>query len=704
MRRGLRLFALAGLVGGLGLAVSGSPIGFGLEEEWGLPGLFALRGIRPAPNEALVVRFDRDTLARLRALPADPDDWPEPLRACAARHGGVERLGDATSLERLPRVVQACLVEELTRRGAAVIAFDIAFRPDPSRETGVPAFAEAVGRHGAVILLERAVREWLPATRGQSTTNALQTEVLEGPHEALAQAAIATAPWVLPRGSEQVHQFWAFNPALPSPVQLPARALEVLALPALGRLAASTGQPLAAAGTPAEMLARRTGWFRAQAAAHDGGISEFELAGLTADDARTLAALQHVYRGANGYYLNFYGPSGTFPSLSAADLLIPEPGHATSPVDLNGRAVFVGWQELTVPQAPDSYPTAFRSREGVDLSGVEIAATAFGNLLHGETLRGPPEWARLAMVALLGFTLTLASCFGTVWRGVAATLTLAATYAAGVAASFVLWNFWLPIAVPLLLVLPLAVLAGQVVHYLGAARWLGVYAPRQVTRQLLQGHEREASRPRRLEVTVMITDIADFTSLAEHSTPEAVTEFVTGHFTLLNRCVEAEGGTAAQFIGDGMMAFWGAPDPQPDHAARACRAALAIAASIEDANARPNARLPTRLRIGINTGLVTVGNVGAPGRSNYGIVGDTVNTTQRIEQLAKQICTDDATVTVLVSARTRAQAGGGLTFDDAGAHPVKGRQEPVPIFRLDTSRPASSVRPGRPASLAARYG
>ena len=95
---------------------------------------------------------------------------------------------------------------------------------------------------------------------------------------------------------------------------------------------------------------------------------------------------------------------------------------------------------------------------------------------------------------------------------------------------------------------------------------------------------------------------------------------------------------------------------------------------------------------------------GRPGRSNYGIVGDTVNTTQRIEQLAKQICTDDATVAVLVSARTRAQAGSGLTFDDAGAHPVKGRQEPVPIFRLDTSRAASAVRPGRPASLAARYG
>ena len=217
LRRGLRLFALAGLVGGLGLAVSVNSTVFGLEEDWGLPGLFALRGARPAPVEAVVVRFDRDTLARLRALPTDAASWPEPMRGCVLQHGEVPMFAGVTSMERVPRVVQACLVEELTRRQAAVIAFDIAFRPDPAREAGVPAFADAIRRHGAVILLERAVREWLPATRGQSTTTALQTEVLEGPHAALAQAAIATAPWLLPRGSEQVHQFWAFNPALPSP-------------------------------------------------------------------------------------------------------------------------------------------------------------------------------------------------------------------------------------------------------------------------------------------------------------------------------------------------------------------------------------------------------------------------------------------------------------------------------------------------------
>ena len=189
--------------------------------------------------------------------------------------------------------------------------------------------------------------------------------------------------------------------------------------------------------------------------------------------------------------------------------------------------MFVGWQELTVPQAPDSFPTAFRSerrrrpgrrrnrRHGFRQPAPRERSCAVRR--NGRDWSSSPSWASPSRSP------AVSEPFGAAWQRL---LALAAAYAAAVAASFVLWNVWLPIAVPLLFVLPLAVLAGQVVHYLGAARWLGVYAPRQVSRQLLQGHELEASRPRRLEVTVMITDIVDFTPLAERSTPEAVTEFV----------------------------------------------------------------------------------------------------------------------------------------------------------------------------------
>ena len=692
-RRGLQIVGIAGLVAAAGALASLTQIGFNLEEDTGLQRLFLARGVRPAPPEAVVVRFDRDGLARLRALPDDPADLPQPIGGCVARNGPMPGLGDATRLDRLPRGVPACLVEELTRRGTAVIAFDISFRRDPTREDGVAALAAATRAHGSVVLLDYAVRQLGPAARAQNPDReGIQADWLEGPHATLAKAAIATAPFLLPRGTSSIHQFWAFNPALPAPTQLPTRVLEVLALPALVHLVQATEEPLPAALPSAERLERFTAWFRAQVAAADGGVSHAELARIPAVDAFALRALTRVYRGPNAYYLNFYGPPGTFPSISVADLLAPEPGQAPPGGSLRGKVVFVGYQELAIPQAGDSFPTAFPGPPGVNLGGVEIAATAFANLLHDNSLRALPEWGRTALVALLGFAFTLASCLGTVWRGLAVTLSLAAAYAGIAVASFTLANLWLPIVVPLLALLPLAIGLGQAVHYLGAARWLGVYAPHQVTRRLLQGRDFAASAQMR-EVTVMLTDIVGFTTMAEQSSPAVVTDFVNRHFTMLNACVEGEGGTLAQFIGDSVMSFWGAPDPQPDHAARACRAALAVAGALQAENARraQEGLEPVRMRIGVNTGMVTAGNVGAPGRSNYGIVGDTVNTTQRIEQLAKTLCPDHPTAAILVSARTHALAGPGFAFHEAGAHEVRGRREPVMIYRLEATRSEATM-------------
>ena len=702
LRRGLRVVAIAGTVAATGVLVSLPAIGFRLEEDAGLQWLFHVRGARPAPPEAVVVRLDRDTLARLRALAANPADWPQPLAGCVARNGPMPDLAEATRLDRIPRGLHACLVEELSRRGAAVMVFDISFRRDPSREDGVSALAAALRAHGRVILLDLAQRQLGPSGPVVGSGRAaVQADWLEGPHPALAEAAIATAALTLPRGSSQIHQFWAFNPALPSPTQLPMRALEVLTLPSLVRLAEATEEPLPTELPPAELLSRFTGWFRAQVATEDGGVSHAELVRLTAGDAHALRALSAAYRGPNAYYLNLYGPPGTFPSISAADLLVPEARSRVSDEALRGRVVFVGFQELASPQAADSFPTAFSTASGVDLGGVEIAATAFANLLHGETLRALPEWARNVLVALLGFGFTLASCLGTVWRGVAVTLSLAAAYAGVAVASFTLAGLWLPVVIPLLALLPLAIGLGQVVHYLGAARWLGVYAPRQVSRRLLEGRDFGATSAQMREVTVMLTDIVGFTTMAEQSTPAVVTDFVNRHFTMLNSCVEGEGGTLAQFIGDSVMSFWGAPDPLPDHAARACRAALAIAAALEVENARraTDGLEAVRMRIGINTGMVTAGNVGAPGRSNYGIVGDTVNTTQRIEQLAKTLCPDHPTAAILVGARTHALAGPGFAFREAGAHEVRGRREPVMIYRLDAAR-QQAVRPADAAASA----
>ncbi|MEE8544489.1 MAG: adenylate/guanylate cyclase domain-containing protein [Alphaproteobacteria bacterium] len=219
---------------------------------------------------------------------------------------------------------------------------------------------------------------------------------------------------------------------------------------------------------------------------------------------------------------------------------------------------------------------------------------------------------------------------------------------------------------------------------LRALRWFETYVPRTLVRRLVQrGGAAQVDSVER-ELTVMFTDIAGFTSLSEGRPAEQVAAFLNEHFALIAAEVEAEGGTVDKFIGDSVMAFWGAPEAQADHALRACRAVRAIAAAQAAANQRRRARgePPVGLRIGLHSGPVTVGNIGAPGRMNYTIVGDTVNVGQRLEQLGKEVLGSGAEVVALVSAATAAAVAGEIELAPAGSHRLPGRKESIEVFRL----------------------
>src|SRR5258708_16097094 len=152
----------------------------------------------------------------------------------------------------------------------------------------------------------------------------------------------------------------------------------------------------------------------------------------------------------------------------------------------------------------------------------------------------------------------------------------------------------------------------------------------------------------------MFTDIAGFTHQAERLSASDTAAFLNDHFSLLIPCIEAEGGTVDKFIGDSVMAFWSAPEPQPDHADRACRTALAIRAAVSAENDARCGRgePPIRLRIGIHTGPAVIGNIGSAERVNYTVVGDTVNMAQRCEALAKELNQPRTDVPILVTPPT----------------------------------------------------
>ncbi len=209
------------------------------------------------------------------------------------------------------------------------------------------------------------------------------------------------------------------------------------------------------------------------------------------------------------------------------------------------------------------------------------------------------------------------------------------------------------------------------------------YVPRRLVQGLIRkdGGGDIASGER--ELTVLFTDIVGFTTMSERLPAGEVAEFLNQHFALLGACVEEQGGTIDKFIGDALMAFWGAPEPQSNTAERACRAALAMIAAVEADNAERqiDGKPSIRIRVGIHTGPVVVGNIGAPGRINYTVVGDAVNVAQRVEGLGKTL-DNNSSVTVLMSDVTAARLPASFHIEPAGSFSLKGRQQEMSCFRL----------------------
>ena len=215
-------------------------------------------------------------------------------------------------------------------------------------------------------------------------------------------------------------------------------------------------------------------------------------------------------------------------------------------------------------------------------------------------------------------------------------------------------------------------------------RWFEVYVPRTLVHRLVKEGDPGVLVSVRRAVSVMFTDIAGFTRLAEGMDAPDVAGFLNEHFALVAGAVEREGGTVDKFIGDSVMAFWGAPEKQKNRAERAGRAALAIGDAIRADNERRRAAglAPVGIRIGLYSGTVTVGNIGAPGRMNYTIVGDAVNVAQRLEQLCKEVYPAGTEVAILAGDATVADLGPGFGPVSIGARRLRGRAEEIEVFRL----------------------
>jgi adenylate cyclase len=373
--------------------------------------------------------------------------------------------------------------------------------------------------------------------------------------------------------------------------------------------------------------------------------------------------------------LAWRGAAKAFPRVPFSDLYEEfNRSKKTRPAnEFTGKIVLVGTaatglQDLRVTPMDSLHP------------GAEILGTAIENLKNGRHMRyAPPWWAAALGIALL-LLLYLAFHRGLDMRVTGAALAAATALSVAVQWALVGRSTLWPVLTPLAAAWTFYAVA-SLAEYLrerrerqAAMMQFSRFTNPHVARQLV---ERGGIETGRREVTLLFSDIRGFTTLSESRSPEQVIELLNRYFSLQVDVVFGHGGSLDKFIGDCIMAMWGAPLDDPEHARRAVACALDMADTLQAFKRELGAEhIDFDVGIGLHSGPAVVGLMGSQKRRlEYTAIGDTVNLASRIEGLTK-----DAQRRILVSRETMERCGDAFEFVSCGTFPVKGRAQPVELF------------------------
>jgi adenylate cyclase len=376
--------------------------------------------------------------------------------------------------------------------------------------------------------------------------------------------------------------------------------------------------------------------------------------------------------------LNWRGSKGAFSRISFADLYddFGRKKRTRAPDELKDKVVVVGVTaaalgDLRVTPISSTYP------------GVDILATAIDNLKNQRSMRLTADPARVALAAVL-LTLVFAA-FRLRRNAVGTGVALAAVSAALLGAQYAALSarLILPVATPLLFAWALY-LFGAMLAYLRekrtreqAVRLFSRFLNPDVVRQIVdQGETIESLSGRTRQISILFSDIRGFTTLSETRPPQEIVALLNRYFSKQVGVVFRHGGTLDKFIGDCIMAFWGAPLEDPRHAEHAVAAALEMEqVLLVFKKELGEAGGDFDVGIGIHTGSAVVGFIGAEQKLDYTAIGDSVNLASRIEGLTK-----DAHSRILVSRETMAACHNAFAFSSRGSYKVKGRTQEVELF------------------------
>jgi adenylate cyclase len=391
--------------------------------------------------------------------------------------------------------------------------------------------------------------------------------------------------------------------------------------------------------------------------------------------------------------VNFPGKAGAFPQVSISDVLAGD----VAPDRFRDKIVLVG---VTATAVFDLRATPF----GPVNPGLEVQAAALDNLLSGRFM-SRPGWADLAdqlAIVLLGVTTGLLLAQLGALSGLVATALLAVAYVALAEQLFVRAGAWIGVTYPLLALV--VVYTAITLHaYLREQRErrrvsgaFGQYVSPVVIEQMLADPEKLRLGGEERVLTVLFCDLAGFTGIAERNSPQTTIELLSEYYARMTEQIYACEGMLKEYVGDELMAIFGAPLPQPDHAVRACRAALALreARLALSQEWMKLGRPALRARTGVNTGLMLVGNIGSRYRFSYGVVGDPVNMASRLEHLNRMFGTE-----IMIGEQTAELIGDAFRLRELDRVRVVGKAFEQRVFEL-VSEAGVTLGPEREKVLA----
>lgn len=390
-------------------------------------------------------------------------------------------------------------------------------------------------------------------------------------------------------------------------------------------------------------------------------------------------------------WINYYGEPGSIPNVSFHQAIGEENGVA--PGFFKNKVVFIGAQPTTgyTGTAKDEFKSPLTFWTGRYAPGVEIHATCFLNLVHGDWLTRMPSPLQLGLViltgALAGFGLVMLRPFA------AAGLTLFSILAITLAACFLAWRYYVTLSW-LVLVMQCAIAFLWALIF-NSIQW---YVQREFMLKTLSTHLSPArakvlmGKPELLRpgaelqcISILFTDIANFSKIAEKLPPNTLAELLNRYFEASISCIHQTEGTVVKLIGDAIFAIWNAPESQENHHYQACRAALLLQENLLRFDAAHKDLPQMRTRVGLHTGMACVGNFGSSARFDYTAIGDSVNLSSRLEGLNKFLGTE-----ILVSDAILGPVADRFDARSLGRFQFKGFERFIEVFELLGIRPQDS--------------